>query len=165
MDIALAVGGIVAGIIVVMTVIGLLLPKEHRSSRTMRTSKPPEEVWQVLTDAAGQTSWRYDLATVERVASDGREVWLEKYNDSAPVNREFAEMSPPRRMVNRFTDEQGADMGRWEYEITPVEGGAEIELTEYGIVANPFFRFVSRYMLGHGKFVADYLRALKVKLG
>lgn len=166
MGTALVVVGIVLGLLILVTVAGMFLPKEHTSSRTLRTPQPPEALWSAMTDFPGQTRWRSDLKTVERQPDrEGREVWLESYVDSAPIVREVLEAAPPRRLVSRFTDEQGAPVGRWECDITPQDGGSRLTVTEHGTIENPFFRFAGRFFLGHAAFVEQYLLALSVKLG
>ena len=47
--------------------------------------------------------------------------------------------------------------GRWIYEITPSGGGTELRITEEGEVYNPFFRFVSRFIMGHARTIERYL--------
>jgi hypothetical protein len=56
--------------------------------------------------------------------------------------------------------------GQWTFEITPVgSGGSILEITERGEVPNPFFRFVSRFIMGHSKSIEQYMTALAGKFG
>lgn len=166
MEIVLTVAGVVAGLLLLMAASGLLLGKEHTTRRTLRTPQPPEAVWKLISDFAGQAKWRSDVTAVERLADrDGRPVWLEKYVDSVPVVREVLEWAPPQRLVSRFSDEQGAPLGQWECEVAATDGGSRLTVAEHGLIQNPFFRFVGRYWTGHATFIEQYLLALSVELG
>jgi hypothetical protein len=56
--------------------------------------------------------------------------------------------------------------GQWTFEITPAGSNTSIlEITERGEVPNPFFRFVSRFIMGHTKSIEQYMAALAGKFG
>jgi len=61
----LIVVGVIAGLIALMAVIGALLPKGHAASRSTVINKPPEVLWQTMTDCAAFPQWRDDIKTVE----------------------------------------------------------------------------------------------------
>jgi uncharacterized protein YndB with AHSA1/START domain len=150
-----------------VTAAGLLIPRRHVASRTLKTSQSPETVWRAITDYVGQPAWRKDLKTVERLPDrEGRELWREVYEDGSPLTMETAEAVPPSRLVRIIVDEGGPFSGRWEYEIKANNmGGSSLTITEHGEVPNPFFRFVSRFVIGHTHFMEKFQKDLAAKFG
>jgi hypothetical protein len=71
----------------------------------------------------------------------------------------------PGRLVARIADPNLPYGGGWTYEVSAVDGGTLLRVTERGEVYNPIFRFVSRFIMGHTKSLEDYLNALAKKFG
>jgi hypothetical protein len=68
-------------------------------------------------------------------------------------------------MVTRIIDEGMPFGGSWTYELSDSDGGTEVRITEDGVVYNPIFRFVSRFVMGHHGTMDGYLTNLGRKLG
>jgi hypothetical protein len=117
--------GFVAGGLFVLVAgiatIGWMLPRSHKASRTLRVRRSPAEVWPALM-----------LATQA---------------SSTPVD--VLESTPPHRLVTRVTQAEKNFGGTWTISIAPLPGGSDVTITEDGWVANPIFRFVSRFVMGH----------------
>jgi hypothetical protein len=161
--------GIVAvllALILGVLIAGTLLPEEHHASRTLRTKQSPQAIWNAINDHANEAAWRSD---VDRVVSlgdrDGKPVWQEIYKDGNKVTLITTESNPPTRMVRELTDLEGPFSGRWEIDIQPTSEGSNVTITEIGKVSNPFFRFVSKYVIGHTTFMERYLKGLAGKFG
>jgi len=154
-------------LILIVVAVGLLIPRQHVASRTLRTRQSPELLWRAITDYEGQPAWRKDLTRVERLPDrGGREVWREVYEDGSPLTMETAEAVPPSRLVRVIADEGGPFSGRWEYEIKANDaGGSSLTITERGEVPNPFFRFVSRFVIGHTYFMEKFQKDLAARFG
>ena len=108
-----------------VALIGSRLPRDHVASRTLRLRTTPQEVW----------------TTVLAITTAS----------SVPVD--VVEQDPPRRLVTRVKDSEKMFGGTWTILITPDASGSQpassLAITERGWVANPVFRFVSRYVMGH----------------
>ncbi|HZR23586.1 MAG TPA: hypothetical protein VFA59_08375 [Vicinamibacterales bacterium] len=104
-------------VIVVIAIVGSMLPREHKASRTLTTKRSPAEVWPVLMQAM--------------------------QSSSVPVD--ILENQPPTRLVTRVTEKEKNFGGTW----TTTLGANTVTITEDGWVANPIFRFVSRFVMGH----------------
>lgn len=162
----LAPVAILTSMLVIITAVGLSIPRTHVASRTLKTRQPPEVVWRVVTDYQGQPAWRQGVKTVERLPDkDGREVWREVYEDGSPITLETAEAREPHRLVRVIADEGGPFSGRWEYDIREDGAGSRLTITERGEVPNPIFRFASRFVIGHTHFMEKFQKDLAAKFG
>jgi uncharacterized protein YndB with AHSA1/START domain len=144
---------------------GMLLPKAHTATRSVRLSRPPEAVWAIITDFERHPSWRPGLKSIERLPdSSGRPVWREvdKHGQAIPI--EIVESTPPRRMVGRIADPKLPFGGTWTYDLAPDGAGTRLRITEDGEVYNPVFRYISR-IIGHAATIEGYLRALGNQFG
>jgi hypothetical protein len=115
---------VVAGVVLLVAVIaafGATLPREHRASRTLRLPRPPADVWPELTRAAAASSVPVDVL----------------------------ESEPPTRLVTRVSASERQFGGTWTIAIAPEGPGSALTVTEDGWVANPIFRVISRYVIGH----------------
>jgi hypothetical protein len=124
-------------------------------------------VWKTITDYESQPAWRKDLTIVERLPDkEGREVWREIYQQGSPITLETIESVAPNRLVRVIADEGGPFSGRWEYDIKrDGANGSSLTITERGEVPNPFFRFVSRFLIGHTFFIEKFQTDLAAKYG
>ncbi len=159
--------GALVGMVVAMTLVGYCLPRRHVASRSLALLIDPEQVWKTLIDYPGQMSWRRGLTAVERRPdSDGAEVWLESFGRNA-VDFRTAEATPPSLLVRRIDDEVGPFRGRWEFSLEPGPAlkGCRVTLPEHGEVDNPFFRFVTRFVIGPATTLEGFLKDLAAKFG
>jgi uncharacterized protein YndB with AHSA1/START domain len=161
----LIVGGSLLGVVLLITLIGLLLPKSHTASVAKHYEAPPAAVWSLITQRDRFASWRSDLRSVEQLpATDGNVRWKEQTKYDA-VTMEVTEAVPEQRLVTRIADEGLPFGGTWTFELGKDGAGTLLTITERGEVYNPIFRFVSRFVMGHTatmeKFHADAARALQ----
>ena len=114
--ILLAVVALIA-LVIAVAVVGAMLPRDHRASRTLTIKRAPADVWPVLMQAMQASSVPVDVL----------------------------ETQPPNRLVTRVTEKEKNFGGTW----TTVLANNTVTITEDGWVANPIFRFVSRFVMGH----------------
>lgn len=67
---------------------------------------------------------------------------------------------PPHRLVLEIVATDLPYSGNWTWEITPSGSGALVTVTERGVVDNPIFRFLSRFVFGQTATMEAYLKAL-----
>ena len=157
---------VLAVLILGVLLVGALLPEQHHASRTLKTKQSPQAIWDAINDHANEPQWRSDVASVISLGErDGKPVWQENYKDGNTIALMTTESKPPTRMVRELTDVDGPFSGRWEIDIQPSPAGSNVTITEIGKVSNPFFRFVSRFIIGHTTFMERYLRGLAGKFG
>jgi uncharacterized protein YndB with AHSA1/START domain len=161
----LVIAGSLAGLILLVALLGLLLPRHHTATRRARFNRPVAEVWKAITDIEAFPSWRKELASVERLPDrEGRPVWREVGKFGA-MTLEAVDMRPPTRLVGRIADNDAAFGGSWTYELSESEGGTLLAITENGEISNPIFRFLSKFVFGHSATLDGYLKALGRKFG
>lgn len=152
-------------LLVGIAVVGALLPRSHTLRLEARFSRPPEAVWDAITDYRKFPEWRGDVRSVEPLPPrDGRAVWREQTTSGA-IPYEVVEARPPQRLVTRIADPNLPFGGTWTYELVPDSGGCILTITENGEVYNPVFRFISRFVIGQSATINRYLRALGRKFG
>ena len=133
--IAFVAGGLVV-LVAGIAIIGWMLPRDHKTSRTLRVKRAPAEVWPVVIQATQASST--PLEVLESVA--------------------------PHRLVTRVTEAEKDFGGTWTIAITPVPSGSAITITEDGWVANPIFRVVSRLVIGHHATMDGILKKVAANL-
>jgi len=113
------------GLLVVMVgvagAIGATLPREHTAGRTAQFAHPPQDVWARIIEATSKS----------------------------PVPVDVLESRPPHLLVTRVKESEKMFGGTWTIAVAPTPSGSTVTITEEGWVANPIFRFVSRYVIGH----------------
>ena len=126
-------------LIAVSTACGAALPVAHVATRQARFRKSAEAVWKTI---AREKTFREDN-----------------------ISYEVIEAVPPRRMVTRIADRNLPYGGAWTYDIAPAAEGCTLRITENGEVYNPFFRLVSRFVMGHTATIDNRLRTIAKQLG
>ena len=156
---------IIAGILILIALIGWLLPKEHTVTREARFHQPPEILWKTITDIVAMPSWREGLKSLKRLPDhNGQPSWSETL-DSGTIPLETESSQPPTKLVTRIADPKLPFGGSWIYEIAPAPDGSTLRITENGEVYNPIFRFLSRFVFGHSATVETYLKSMAKRFG
>jgi uncharacterized protein YndB with AHSA1/START domain len=147
----------------VVVVVGALLPRDHRASRTLQVRRAPVEVWALITDVGAFTTWRPDVKRVERRPDvNGRAAWVEEAGGMT-IPLETIESQPPERLVLRIADPTLPFGGTWTYVVKAAPEGSTLTITEDGFVSNPLFRFMSRFVFGHYATIDTYLKNVAKK--
>ena len=149
-----------AGVLMLITVIGWLLPKAHSVSREAQFSQRPEVIWKAITDVEAMPTWRQGLKSVKHLPdNNGLPSWVET-SASGTIPFETVVSQPPVKLVVRIADPRLPFGGTWTYEIVPVAAGSSLRIREDGEVYNPVFRFLSRFVFGYSGTMDTYLRSL-----
>jgi uncharacterized protein YndB with AHSA1/START domain len=147
-----------------VTLIGLLLPRDHVATSTTLINAPQPNVWDALANVSEYPRWRSDVQSVDVLSTEGALRWREHTRNGA-ITFERMEEERPRRLVARIADEKLPFGGTWTYELAPEGGRTRLTITERGYVTNPFFRFMARFIFGHHGTQEDFLRALGRRFG
>jgi hypothetical protein len=154
-----------AGFLILITLIGWLLPKDHVATRQGSYRQPPEAIWAAIIDVDAMPSWREDLKSVKHLPDKNGLPAHVEVTTTGEIPMETVEMTPPRKLVGRIADPKLPFGGTWTFEITPTAEGSTLRITENGYVTNPVFRFLSRFVFGYTGTIETYLKSLAKKFG
>jgi hypothetical protein len=155
-------GGILI-LLILVAACGAMLPVRHRATRQARFRQSPEALYAIL---AGPPDWRSDVKGYGALPDqDGRKQWWEQDGHGQKIRFELVEDSPPARRAVRIADRDLPFGGTWTFEISPSPGGADLRITEDGEVRNVFFRFVSRFVIGHTRSIETFFKDLGARIG
>jgi uncharacterized protein YndB with AHSA1/START domain len=161
----LTVVAVLATMVAIVVVVGMLLPKEHTARSHATFDAAPDSIWRVLTDVAAFPSWRSDVSRVELLpSSNGHRSWRE-FGKHGTITFEEVAAEPSHRLVRRIADPGLPFGGSWTYDVVPEVNGTRVTITESGVVYNPIFRFMSRFVFGHHATQEAFLRSLGQKVG
>jgi hypothetical protein len=134
----LYIGSGLVGLVVLLNLVGLALPRDHIAARRADFGIPPERVWDAMVELS------------ERVAA----------RDKLPIELELDER--PRTRITRIIDDKLPFGGRWIYELELHDGGTRLTITEAGFVKLPMFRIFTTLAPNATK--TKFLRELGEKL-
>ena len=141
MRIAIWIGLPLLAVVGVVALIGYFLPVNHEATRSAEFSRPPAEVFALISDLNNYSTW-----------------WPE-----GTVKVAVVESVAPSRFVTKIVDET-AFGGTWTIEIAPVENGSRLTVTERGKIYNLLFRTLSRFVFGYTGTIDSFLAAAQKKL-
>lgn len=142
--------------------VGYFLPEAHQANGDVLIDAPPEVVWETLTDVSAYGSWRSDVDSVMGVAgTTASRVWTEE-----PSGLSFSTViyQPGILWRVRITNEGLPFGGAWSYRLAQEGAGTRLAITEDGEVYSPFYRFVSRFIMGHDRTLRRYLNDVEMEL-
>jgi uncharacterized protein YndB with AHSA1/START domain len=154
-------------LLAIVIVVGVLLPKAHRASRSAKLGQSPEIVWAAITEDSKFPEWRKTVTRVEALPPvDGKPSWREFDSRGGSIPFVVLESVAPKRLVTRIADAKLPFGGTWTFDVSAApDGRSVIRITEDGEVYNPVFRFVSRFLMGYTATIDAYLCALGSKFG
>lgn len=139
-------------------VVGLLLPKAHTASRSATFKSSPERLFALID---GPQMWRTGVKQYrELTAAEGHRRWQETDSHGQTITYEAVERRPPTRLKSRIVTPGLPYGGTWTLALAASDGGTVVRITEEGEVYNPFFRVISRFVLGYTRTIEAYLRDL-----
>jgi hypothetical protein len=162
---AIAVLAALAIAVAVACAIGACLPRHHLATRARTLAATRAAVWALISEPRGYGAWRRGVDGVAVLAEQPRLRWREGAGRDA-VTYELMESDGGARQVVRIADDEHRLPygGSWTYALTDDGEGTRVSITEDGEVRNAFFRFVSRFIIGHSWTIDRYLDDLAAAL-
>jgi hypothetical protein len=148
----------------IVFVIGWRLPVAHEVAREQEYGFAPDRVFQEIANPVEYPRWRSGVQKVEMLPDSMRLKRFREYALGDEVTYVIEESVPGRRFVTTIEDQGLPYGGSWIFELTPTGRGTMLRITEQGEVYNPFFRFISRYVMGHTRGIETYLADLEKRL-
>ncbi|HYV98595.1 MAG TPA: SRPBCC family protein, partial [Gemmatimonadaceae bacterium] len=122
MHILVWVLGALLGLVVLVTLIGMVLPRDHVTTSEITLKAPPEEVYARLRDIGGMTTWWTDLKVCARVDGVPGERWQQEAG-GFKMKVDVVDDVPPKRFTTRIVNEGAPFGGEWVHEFTPAGTG------------------------------------------
>ena len=154
----LIIGGSIAGLILVILLIGWMLPKKHQAIRSQVFTASTNALWKYIYDFAGYASWRSGLKEVKVLTEDS---WEELDNRNDRITLKIVEAIPDKKLVTRIIDEKLPFGGSWTFELSEKEGQTQLTITENGEIYHPVFRFFAHFIFGYEATIKQYLEDLE----
>jgi|AntRauTorckE6833_2_1112554.scaffolds.fasta_scaffold04666_5 uncharacterized membrane protein len=155
---------VVIAIFVSIWIAGNLLPVTHSVtlSKTYNTSQ--DKIYQLITNVNKFPSWRSNVKDVEVLNDKQKPLeWREYYTDNDPLTFRILNIEDSTLIVTEIADTNLPFGGGWTYQIAEENNSTKLTITENGEVYNPFFRFVSKYIIGHEATIKQFLSDLEDK--
>jgi hypothetical protein len=159
----LIVLGALAGLAGLVALIGAMLPLRHHGTRKARYRVAPDALYAVL---AGPPDWRTGVKSFGALPEEGgRKRWWEEDSHGQKITFELVEDAPPRKLAVRIADRNLPFGGAWTFEISPLDAGSELRISEDGEIYNVVFRFMAKFFFGYTGSIETYLKDLGAKFG
>lgn len=165
MKIILKILAALVSIVVIVTLVGLALPQSHVASTRTAFRASQEQVWNAVTNVHDYPLWRSDVKSVTIFKSASGHISWAETGSNGMIQYDQVEAVPPSHLLVKLTDESLPFGGTWTYDISPAASGSQLVITENGIVRNPIFRFMSRFVFGHYGTQETFVRDLAKRLG
>jgi uncharacterized protein YndB with AHSA1/START domain len=164
MKIALIIIAVIFAVSGVVLAIGYSLPVKHRAQRETVVRQTPAAVFAAITDVKAFPTWRASVKSAEVLPDSGGKRRYREVGSDGEILYEVERSVPNQQLVTRIADPSLPFGGRWTFDLIPAGDATTLRITEDGEVYNPFFRFVSRFVIGHTGTIDRYLRDLSKHL-
>ncbi len=156
----------IAALLLIAFGVGYRLPQQHTATREREYAATPERVYAEIATPSQYARWRSGVQSVEMLPDSGGMKRFREIAMDGTTTYEIEQQVPGRRFVTRIADDGLPYGGAWIFDLSPTPGaGTKVSITEEGEVYNAFFRFVSRYVIGHTRGLDKYLDDLDKRLG
>lgn len=152
---------VIAGLIALMFVVGLLLPKQREFIRSAQFNSPVERVFTLVTDVGTQASWRSDVKEIKVI---NQNTWTEVPKKGTPITFRTKQKIPNQVFHIEIIEPKNFN-GYWLGSFASANTGTKVVFKEMVTIANPFARVMSLVFVDLDKSMDLYMADLKVKLG
>jgi len=151
------------GLIALIFIIGLLLPKERVVVCETIYNAPPEKVYDIVTDN-DNWSYRTELQSLEITERKGdKEVWIEKTKDGAETT--FRTLDKKPYSFYSFNMENKMFTGYWTADFIEKDNGKTHFIAKEHIqIKNPFIKAVSYVFFDIRKLMEQYQENVRKRI-
>lgn len=156
--------GVVAVVGGLPPAVGAFVSRTHSATVARAYPRPPQEVWDTITDFEAMPDWRQGVKRVEILEPVDGKRRIREHTGFGPMTYAIEAEESPRRLVLGIADEGQGFGGTWTYEIQPAGEGAELRITEDGFIDNLYFRSLARFVFGYERTMRGYHDSLRGRL-
>lgn len=143
----------------------LSIPAHQTHTRTATYTRPPEDVFALLTDLPNFPKWSRNMVKIEMLPPiDGKEATRQTFKGNMTMTIITSESTPPKHLVRSMGDVGGPFEGSWIYEITPTADGSQVVLTEQSTMNSVFFRLMAK-LFSPTKYLDEHLEGMAKNFG
>jgi len=144
-------------------VVGALLPRTHVARVGALIPAPAPAVAALIRDVEAQPRWRSGVKAIEVLERSPDTLRYIEHGDN-DIAFEFREEAAGSRFRSTIDDPSLPFGGAWSIELLPEGTATRVSIEERGVVRDPLYRFVSRFVLGHEATMRTYLADLESAL-
>lgn len=151
----------------VVFVMGYRLPEAHTATVARELQAPVDRVYNEIATPSAYPKWRSGIQRVDVIEAQpdsGLGPRFREHGLGDETTYEILEQIENKLFVTSIADEGLPYGGTWTFELEPTATGTLVRITEEGEVYNPFFRFVSKYVMGHTRGIETFLDDLQTRL-
>jgi uncharacterized protein YndB with AHSA1/START domain len=128
---------ILIAVIVLLSVVGLLFPRDQSFTRSVQIAQPPQAVWNVLTDCITLPSWRPEVTICERMPDEnGHAIYRLISRSGGATTIEVDETIPHQSLAIRVLGIPAGGKLTWIFNLTSMNGGTQVSLTQNDSMAD-----------------------------
>lgn len=163
MIIIIYIVSIIIGLIAILFIVGLLLPKERVVICESVYNVSPETVYNIVVDN-DNWSYRTELKSLEIVERNGdKEVWIERTKDGGVTT--FRTMDKKPYSFYSFSMDNKLFTGYWTADFIEKDGDKTLFIaTEHISVKNPFVKTISYVFFDIKKLMEQYQENLRSRI-
>jgi uncharacterized protein YndB with AHSA1/START domain len=159
---ALVVVGVLAGLVVLVVVIGAWLPVKHYVTREATYKGSPDKLFALISTPMDFPQWRSGVKRVDLLPSGGGLPKWTEVGSNGTITFAVTQSVPGVELVTVIADKSLPFGGSWTYVLVPAgPDSTTLRITENGEVYNVIFRFMSRFVFGHANTIEQYLQDVR----
>lgn len=144
---------------------GIGQPLEHTARASMQIPAPPAVVWAAITDYSSMPSWWPEVKSItEETRGDGVRITWNEDSHGNKIGFITKQEAKEKLLVREILSDGQPFGGTWTYELSAVDGGTLVTITEKGFITPPVFRAIAS-LRGLDATMKSYLSALEKHLG
>lgn len=161
MKYAIIIAAALVALVLIVVGVGYSLPRAHQATNEATFKTSPQSLYQLITDIDRFPDWRSSVERIERAPDSAGKPRFREIGGDGTILYEMESAVPNQRLVTRIADPTLPFGGSWTYELIPRGDSTTLRITENGEVYNPIYRFVSRFVMGHGATIDKYLNDVR----
>ena len=163
MKLTIKIFGIIIGLLFIIYIIGLLLPKNILIKKQVLIEKPFFIVWSDLTNPFEEANWRNDIDTIIQLDDiDGNTVWKEIYNNGDSIILETTTNIPNVLIARSYVNNSNFNGSRI-INIKKTQKGTYVRIVLEGKFPRAIDRLKNLFNNKEAKRIKTYLHNLKNK--
>lgn len=150
-----------SGLLLVLALIGILLPKQHIANSSVEINADINEVWDKLNHVLKSAEWRSDVKSVEQnEAWNNHFAYTENLKQGTKISFAVIHKIEKEKIIKKIIHNKNFG-GEWEIQLSGSSKKCRVQITERGEIFNPLFRLFAKYFYDTSATINIYLKDLQ----